>query len=201
MPYSSNGNILCAFILDTDNAYQLEVLSELRYRDDDDWIEENNEPGCAAVGELHVQGLVNLADNLPEDGGFWLVPGFHKYLPQWTIANQRLVGKYGKRSQFNLFDKNDIPDLYSLACHISTRAGSAILWDQRTLHGSRRNESHRPRFAQFFKLFPAEHPAMTPERAEHRRQAILAKLRQANIDPESDLTPLGKRLFGLVESS
>ncbi|CAF0930362.1 unnamed protein product [Adineta steineri] len=156
------------YIDDKDNTQQIEALSELQYKSDDDWIDENNEPGCAAVGELNVQGLVNLADNLEEDGGFWLVP-------------------------------DDIPDMYAAACHISTRAGSAILWDQRTMHGSRANASLRPRFAQFFKMFPTQHPAMTLERAEYRCQAILAKLQEANIDPNTDLTPLGRRIFGLLE--
>ena len=40
------------------------MLTTLSYESDDDWIDENNEPGCAAIGEQHVQGLVNLADNL-----------------------------------------------------------------------------------------------------------------------------------------
>ena len=89
--------------------------------------------------------------------------------------------------------------MYANACHISTRAGSTILWDQRTMHGSRSNCSLRPRYAQFFKMFPKQHPSMTPERAEYRRKAILAKLEAANIDPETDLHPSGKRLFGLAE--
>ncbi|CAF3787935.1 unnamed protein product [Adineta steineri] len=178
------------YIDDKDNTHQLEALSELQYKSDDDWIDENNEPGCAAVGELNVQGLVNLADNLEEDGGFWLVPGFHKYMAQWAIEHEPLCKKFGRHYQFLLFDKDDIPDMYAAACHISTRAGSAILWDQRTMHGSRANASLRPRFAQFFKMFPTQHPAMTLERAEYRRQAILAKLQEANIDPNTDLTPL-----------
>jgi ectoine hydroxylase-related dioxygenase (phytanoyl-CoA dioxygenase family) len=177
----------------------LEVLTALQYESDDDWIDENNEAGCAAVGELHVQGLVNLADNLEEDGGFWLVPGFHQYLPQWATKHKALSKKFGRGFQFILLDKSDIPDMYDAACHIATRAGSAILWDQRTMHGSRANSSLRPRFAQFFKMFPREHPAMTPERVEYRRKAILAKLQAAKVDPETDLTPLGKRLFGLVQ--
>ena len=77
--------------IDKDNAYQLQVLTELNYDSDDDWIEENNETGCAAVGELHVQGQVNLADNREADGGFWLVPGFHKYLAEWAKKTQHLV--------------------------------------------------------------------------------------------------------------
>ena len=71
------------------------VHSELSNTRDGDWIIENNEPGCAEVSERHVQGVVNLADNRAEDGGFWLVPGFHKYLPQWTAENEELAQLYG----------------------------------------------------------------------------------------------------------
>jgi hypothetical protein len=186
-------------ILDKDNSHQLKVLTSLNYRSDDDWIDENNEPSCAAVGELNVQGLVNLADNLEEDGGFWLVPGFHKYMVQWATEHKSLRKKFGRHFQFLLFDKSDIPDMYAAACHVSTRAGSAILWDQRTMHGSRVNCSLRPRFAQFFKMFPRQHEAMTSKRAKYRREAILLKLEKANVDPNTDLSPLGKRLFGLAE--
>ncbi|CAF3557429.1 unnamed protein product [Rotaria sp. Silwood1] len=189
------------YFKDKDNSHQIEVLTSLSYEDDDDWITENNEPGCDTIGERHVQGLVNLADNLEEDGGFWLVPGFHRYLSQWTTEHQAWCSKYGLYSTFNVFHENDISELYAAACHISTRAGSAILWDQRTMHGSRANRSLRPRFAQFFKMFPAEHPAMTSERVENRRKGVLAKLQAANIDPEVDLTLLGRQLFGLTKWS
>ncbi|CAF2990419.1 unnamed protein product [Rotaria sp. Silwood2] len=39
-------------------------------------------------------------------------------------------------------------------------------------------------FAQFFKMFPVEYPAMTPERADNRPKGILAKLQTVDIDPE-----------------
>lgn len=189
------------FILDKDNADQISILTALTYRSSDDWIDENNHPGCATVGELHVQGLVNLADNLEDDGGFWLVPGFHKYLAQWAEQRRDLLRQYGRHTEFLLFQENSIPEMYAVAQRITSRAGSAILWDQRTMHGSRTNQSLRPRFAQFFKMFPREQPAMTPERAEHRREAILRRLQRANIDPKTDLTPLGRQIFGLIDSS
>jgi hypothetical protein len=46
-------------------------------------------------------------------------------------------------------------------------------------------------------MFPAEHAAMTSERAERRREAILAKLKLVTIDPEVDLSLTGRKLFGL----
>jgi ectoine hydroxylase-related dioxygenase (phytanoyl-CoA dioxygenase family) len=173
------------------------VLSELSYTRDGDWISENNEPGCAEVGERHVQGVVNLADNRAEDGGFWLVPGFHKYLPQWTAENKKLGWMYGLDYTYVLFHPNDFPQLHATAQHISARAGSAILWDQRTAHGTLANRSLHPRFGQFVKMFPAESPAMTAGRAKARATAIRKKLHAVNIDPKTDLTELGKELFGL----
>ncbi|CAM4916512.1 unnamed protein product [Rotaria socialis] len=186
------------YIDEEDNSKQLEVLGELNYDSDDDWITENNEPGCSIVGELHVQGLVNLADNLEEDGGFWLVPGFHKYLPQWAADHREMLNIYGHYDHFIMIGREYIPELYDAARHISSRAGSAILWDQRTMHGSRANCSARPRYAQFCKMFPVDHPAMTPERAEKRRKAIMGKLQAINIDQETDLSLLGRKLFGLA---
>ena len=177
----------------------MKLLSSLKYKFNQDWIDENNEPGCDAVGELHVQGSVNLSDNLEEDGGFWLVPGFHKYMVQWAKEHRSLSRNFGRYCRFIHLDEEDIPDMYAAARHISTRAGSVILWDQRTMHGSRANDSLRPRFAQFFKMFPREHPALTSERAEYRRKAILLKLEKAQMDPMTDLSPLGRRLFGLEE--
>lgn len=177
----------------------MKLLSSLKYISNQAWIDENNEPGCDTVGELHIQGLVNLADNLEEDGGFWLVPGFHKYMVQWAKDHRSLSKQFSRYCRFIGLDKLYIPDMYAAARHISIRAGSAILWDQRTMHGSRANHSLRPRYAQFFKMFPRQHPAMTSERAKYRRKAILMKLEKAKIDPMTDLTPLGRRLFGLEE--
>jgi len=38
---------------------------------------------------------------------------------------------------------------------------------------------------------------MTAERAGNRSRAILERLAQVEIDPQRDLTPLGRRMFGL----
>ncbi|CAF4963564.1 unnamed protein product, partial [Rotaria socialis] len=44
-------------------------------------------------------------------------------------------------------------------------------------------------------------PAMTEKRAENRRNGILTKLRAININPETDLSFLGRKLFGLEQWS
>ncbi|CAF3607368.1 unnamed protein product [Rotaria sp. Silwood1] len=186
------------YIGDNDQSHLAKVFTELRYRSNRDWILENDEAGCAQLGQLYVQGLVNLADNHEEDGGFWLIPGFHQYMTKWTNKNYEFRERFLAHNQFIVFDKNEIPDMYKAACHISMRAGSAVLWDQRMMHGSRANCSLRPRYVQYLKMFRADIPTMTPERAERRRKAILEKLQAVNIDPITDLTAAGRIVFGLV---
>ncbi|CAF3687392.1 unnamed protein product [Rotaria sp. Silwood1] len=186
------------YIGDNDQSHLAKVFTELRYRSNRDWILENDEAGCAQLGQLYVQGLVNLADNHEEDGGFWLIPGFHQYMTKWTNKNYEFRERFLAHNQFIVFDKNEIPDMYKAACHISMRAGSAVLWDQRMMHGSRANCSLRPRYVQYLKMFRADIPTMTPERAERRRKAILEKLQAVNIDPITDLTAAGRIVFGPV---
>ena len=45
------------------------------------------------IMQLHVQGLINLADNRAEDGGFHIVPGFHKVFSEWTERTRNRLGK------------------------------------------------------------------------------------------------------------
>jgi hypothetical protein len=37
---------------------------------------------------IDIQGLINLADNKVEDGGFQLIPGFHKHIVEFVTATQ-----------------------------------------------------------------------------------------------------------------
>ena len=43
--------------------------------------------------QVQVQGLINLADNRAEDGGFTVVPGFHKLFLKWTEHTRKTLGK------------------------------------------------------------------------------------------------------------
>lgn len=43
--------------------------------------------------QLHVQALINLADNRSEDGGFHIVPGFHKVFSEWTERTRNRLGQ------------------------------------------------------------------------------------------------------------
>jgi len=50
-------------------------------------LSEFSEDNINKIARRHIQGLVNFADNLEEDGGFQLVPGFHKNFIKWTKEN------------------------------------------------------------------------------------------------------------------
>ena len=43
--------------------------------------------------KIHLQGLINLADNRPGDGGLVVVPGFHKVFTNWTEHTRNTRGK------------------------------------------------------------------------------------------------------------
>ena len=45
------------------------------------------------VLQLHVQAQLTLSDNLSEDGGFHLVPSFHKVFAEWTERSRHRLGK------------------------------------------------------------------------------------------------------------
>ncbi len=47
----------------------------------EDFIQENN--GCKNDGDEKVQGVLAFAESCEKDGGFCLVPGFHKNLHEW----------------------------------------------------------------------------------------------------------------------
>jgi len=74
------------------------------------------------------------------------------------------------------------------------RAGSLLIWDQRTVHGSRPNDSNRARYCQFMKMFPniAERQ---PERAANRARILKQHIEGCGFIEH--LTPLGSKLFGL----
>jgi len=115
----------------------------LRYLCTADFIQENNNLGPYNEGNLYVQGLLNFMDNRPEDGGFQLVPGFYKNMKEWVQDTQDSLGKRFEHRSFIMLP-NDLPELRS-AERISVPAGCVVIWNQYTAHGSKPNQSSRPR--------------------------------------------------------
>jgi len=173
-----------------------ELIASLTYEDHADFFVENNEDvGVLSDGQLRIQCLVNLRDNKEEDGGFLIVPGFHRHFVDWTKDRKALRNHFGTQRVFIVLPHSD--PIYKHAIRVTSRPGSLIVWDQRMVHGSKPNDSSSPRYAQFFHYTALKDVKMTQERAKLRAKAIRRGIVASGVG-ENGLTPLGKRLFGLV---
>ena len=63
-------------------------VETLQYRDEQDFIRENNHV-IRSMGR-HVQCVINMADNIDEDGGTIVLPKFHKCIESWCALS---IGK------------------------------------------------------------------------------------------------------------
>jgi len=117
-----------AYVEDETSSSKIDLL---RYSILQNFIVENNEVGVMKENILHLQGLVNLADNKDEDGGFHLVPGFKNHIVPWVQSTQDLSKDYDRKQKFIVLPQED--PLYKRGIRITARAGSCIIWDQRSL--------------------------------------------------------------------
>lgn len=145
---------------------------------------------------MSVQGVLSLTDTALDQGGFQCVPGFVKRFEEWVKTQP------ADRDPWH-------PDLTGLEVQpIETKAGDLLIWHSLLPHGTRRNESNRPRLAQYITMSPAA------EDDEEARQARIAMWRDRKPptgfafpgDPRrleeqhgttAELTPLGRKLLGL----
>jgi len=167
-------------------------LQKLRYRNTDDFITENNYIGNSVQNEIHLQGLINLLDNRIIDGGFHLVPGFYKHMPEWVKSTQNTLRRwYGPLNAFIVLPEDE--PIQQLATRIPMKAGSLLVWEQKTPHGSAPNESDQMRMVQFIKYLNA-FPSNS-ERAQARSEFLKNKVNKLGIE----MTDLGEKLFGFKD--
>ena len=136
----------------------------------------------------HVQGVLSILDNLEQDGGTVLVPGFHKVFSRWvqhlgpmeqyvnhSVANaNRLVWRGNGAGSFK-FD--DLDPVHTLKHRILLRAGSFLVWDQLLVHGSLPNNSSKLRMAQFIKAFGRQ--GINDTQYNRRSQSICKHMKMA----------------------
>lgn len=164
-----------------------QVLSKLTYSDTSDFIRENN-----LVTEnmgTTIQGLINICDNLEDDGGFIVIPGFHNHFDRWLDS----LGSKMTSPDMGSYKFDAYPKAMTLAQRVTMRAGSVVVWDQRCAHGSKNNKSDRIRVAQFFKSTPAS--AMSKNQLVNRSSAVQKLLRDNGFTDK--VSPTGRIVFGL----
>eukprot|EP00977_Amphora_coffeiformis_P008158 scaffold1827_cov167-Amphora_coffeaeformis.AAC.6 len=167
----------------------LNRLSKLSYGTNDRaFIAENNDVHQSFMP--CVQAIVNLRDiDSVECGGTILVPGSHRTLASWMKQKFPSPSSVGPM-QFKL---SHADPLWSLVQHLTLRAGSMIVWDQRVFHGSTPNLSCDTRAGIPIKAFPARLLEDDHMRARERALAIERAMQEVNFEPSD----LGKLVFGL----
>jgi len=144
-----------------------------------------------------VQGVLSLVDAPADAGGLQVVPGFHRRFEEWVKTQPA--------------DRNPrIPDMSGLALRpVATNAGDLVIWRSLLPHGTGRNNSSRPRLAQYITMFPAreDDEAMRQERVRLWRERESPERKFFPGDPRrweiehgatAKLTPLGEKLLGLT---
>lgn len=143
-----------------------------------------------------VQGVLSLTDTTLDQGGFQCVPGFVRIFEEWVQTQP------ADRDPWR-------PDLTGFeVVPIETKAGDLVIWHSLLPHGTRRNNSNRPRLAQYISMSPAR------EDDEAQRQERITLWRDRLPPPgkpfpgdfrqmeqrcgmTAELTPLGRKLLGL----
>jgi len=178
-------------------------INELEFEHMRDFSKELN--GVSILTSPNIQGVLSLTDNSEYDGGTLLVPGFHRFFAKWCSTLSSMKDQIARGSQqeeenrliwrgrgagsykFSSFDP-----IHSLKQRITMRAGSLLIWDQRVVHGSSPNHSHKFRVAQFIRAF--RESSVSSSRFE-ARSAYLKKefvRREGTRDtPDSGIKVLG----------
>ena len=143
-----------------------------------------------------VQGVLSLVDVPADAGGLQVVPGFHRRFETWVKTQPP--------------DRDPrMPDMTGLELKsLSTKAGDLVIWHSLLPHGTGRNNSTRPRLAQYITMFPAkedddrmrqERIDLWRERKSPQRRAFPGDPRRWEIEhgETAQLTPLGEKLLGL----
>lgn len=145
---------------------------------------------------FEVQGVLSLTDTTPDQGGFQCVPGFPKQFHEWVKTQP------ADRDTWR-------PDISGLDIqHIETRAGDLLIWNSLLPHGTGRNNSDRPRLAQYISMFPPREDDTALH--EWRIRSWQERLKPEGFafpgDPRdlerkqgktATLTPLGRKLLGV----
>lgn len=196
----------------------LDGLPSLTYQNQQDFIRENNLV-VSAMGP-HVQCILNYEDNVSDDGGTLVIPGFHKYIETWCdtvpILQKKKQPQRTKKGSnepeqppqdpSECVPKERLPwlnfpesnQLINYARRVPMRSGSVLIWHQTIVHGTSPNlGTNRCRMAQFLKAFNGD-LSISPERKRLRAHALMKALTENGVSI-SDLSPDGIRVFGLED--
>jgi len=122
----------------------------------DDFPTENNGIGCLEDGVIKLQGILNLTESLESDGGFYVVPGFHKFISDWSQKTKNSKYFFEEKTNHWLVELPQSEWIYTQGVKLRTRARSIVIWRSELPHCNYPNRSNRFRMVQYIRYFPAQ---------------------------------------------
>jgi len=122
----------------------------------DDFPTENNGFGCSQDGIIKLQGILNLTESVGTDGGFYVVPGFHKHIHEWSEKTKKSPYFFEEKTNHWLVELPKDEWIYTQGVKLRTRARSIVIWRSELPHCNYPNGSNRFRMVQYIRYFPAQ---------------------------------------------
>ncbi|WVR06641.1 hypothetical protein IAU60_003673 [Kwoniella sp. DSM 27419] len=121
-----------------------------------------------------VQGIVNLAENGPNDGGLKILEGSFALYSEFFDAHKDKAppGGYSWKD-IHLFTEEDMNWFAERGCKwhkVEAGPGDLILWDSRLCHYGQAAQGNKPRVATYVCYKPAKE--ISAEKLQERKQAI-----------------------------
>jgi ectoine hydroxylase-related dioxygenase (phytanoyl-CoA dioxygenase family) len=140
-----------------------------------------------------MQAILAFTNASVTDGGFHVVPGFHKEME--SVAAQILAMDSMDREMLLRSDMYNLPSvlmdqLRERLVKVPVTAGSLVVWDSRLPHGNHPNRSPHFRMVQYIRMMP-----VYPRSASPAAEAAMRATIRALIPGEVELTPLGRKLL------
>jgi len=145
---------------------------------------------------FRVQGVLALTDTVADMGGFQCIPDLYQELDAWIAAQP--ADRDPRKPDTTGFT------ISKLAMH----AGDLVIWTTLLPHGNGHNVSSRPRLAQYVTMNPADEDNLEARqtRISCWQQKRPLPFRAFPGDPRglesqtppAELTPLGRKLLGIV---
>ncbi|WVF69116.1 hypothetical protein IAT40_003890 [Kwoniella sp. CBS 6097] len=146
---------------------------------------------------LHcVQGIVNLAENGPNDGGLTVLEGSLPLYNEFfdTHADQKPAEGWSWKDSHS-FTEKDLEWFYARGCKwhkIEAGPGDVILWDSRSIHYGAAAQGDRPRVATYVCYKPAKD--ITPEKLAEKTNAVKEYIGSSHDPVNFHLT--GTKIYG-----
>ncbi|SIP85920.1 Phytanoyl-CoA dioxygenase [Pacmanvirus A23] len=127
--------------------------------------------------QYSIQGLLNLVDSGPADGGFVCVPGSHKYTEFWEGKEIPATSK--DWYLFTAADKVSDP-MFEESIKVCCAAGDFVLWDSRAWHCNTVPTSQNIRACTYVCMLPKKN---VPNKIKIQRKQAIQDGRVSNHHP------------------